>query len=115
MTYRVDITSPAEKDIYAAFDYIKEQSPANAKKWFEGIVAAILSLSTLPHRCPIIPEAKELGREMRQLLYGKRTGTFRIIFDITVTSTGQDQVRILCVRRGSRNRLQLEDLKDIEK
>ena len=66
------------------------------------------------HRCPVIEEANELGREMRQLLYGKRSGIFRVIFDIRVTAEGENQVRILCVRRGSRDRLQPEDLKELE-
>jgi plasmid stabilization system protein ParE len=114
MIYRVDITAPAERHIYAEFDRIRELAPMSAEKWFNGIVASILSLSTLPHRCPVIEEARELGREMRQLLYGKRSGVFRIIFDIRVTAAGENQVRILCVRRGSRDRLQPEDLKELE-
>ncbi len=114
MIYRVDITAPAERDIYAEFDRIREQAPTYAEKWFNGIVLSILSLSTLPNRCPMIAEATELGPEMRQLLYGKRSGTFRIIFDIRVTAEGENQVRILCVRRGSRDKLQPEDLKELE-
>lgn len=115
MAYRVDITSRAEKDIYTELDRVREQAPEYAEKWFNGIVSSILSLSNLPHRCTVVSEAKELGREMRQLLYGKRSATFRIIFDIRVNSEGEDQVRILCVRRSSRDRLQLEDLKELEK
>jgi hypothetical protein len=51
---------------------------------------AIDSLSQAPARCPVIPEAEELGFPARHLLYGKRGGVYRIkrggvyriIFDI---------------------------------
>jgi hypothetical protein len=74
MVYKVSVTRTAEDDAYAAFEYVRKSAPVNAEKWLIGLFAAILSLDTLPARCPIIPEAEELGHDVRHLLYGSRAG-----------------------------------------
>ncbi len=61
---------------------MKEESPASADKWFNGMLRAISSLENLPTRCALAPEGKDIGREVKQLLYGKRGNVYRIIFVI---------------------------------
>jgi plasmid stabilization system protein ParE len=112
MVYKVSVTRPAEDDAYAAFEYIRKSAPANAEKWLIGLFAAILSLDTLPARCPIISEAEELGHDVRHLLYGKRTGTYRIMFDIEEHSDEGPRVRILRIWHGARDRISVDDLAD---
>ena len=68
MAYDVKLTAPAEDDAYRAFEYIREQSPDAAERWLIGLFQAIFSLREIPRRCPIIPEAKMVGREVRHLL-----------------------------------------------
>ena len=46
----------------------------HAEKWLIRLFQAILSLDQLPSRCPVIPEAKELGYPARHLLFGKGNG-----------------------------------------
>jgi hypothetical protein len=61
MAYRVSLAIPAEADAYAAFERIREAAPMHAGKWLTGLFSAIFSLDEMPVRCPVIPEAEELG------------------------------------------------------
>lgn len=110
MGYQVRITSPAEGDIYAAFDCVKEVAPAVAERWLREIVRAIFSLREMPERCPIAPESEAIGHPIRHLLFGKRTAAYRIIFDIHNENEGNPMVRILRVWHGRRDQVQIEDL-----
>ena len=68
-------------------------------------MAAIDSLKILPTRFGLAAEAATVGLELRELLYGKRTGTYRVLY----TVTGQT-VRVLHVRHASRGPITLDDL-----
>src|SRR6266851_5337025 len=110
MAYKVRLTALAEADAYAAFERIRAASPAHAERWLTGLFQAVLSLGEMPARCPLIPEAEEIGRDIRQLVYGKRSGIHRIIFDIQEQSDEGPRVRVLRVWHGSRERLRVEDI-----
>ena len=110
MAYKVRLTAPAEADAYAAFEHIREVAPRSAAKWLRGLFAAIQTLEEMPARCLLIPEADELGHPARQLFYGKRTGIYRIIFDIQEQSVEGPRVRVLRIRHGSRDALTAEDI-----
>src|SRR5713226_9457656 len=77
MAYTVSFTATAEADAYAAFERIREVAPASAARWLTGLFAAIRTLADMPARCPVIPEADELGAPLRHLLYGRRTSVYR--------------------------------------
>jgi len=78
--YCVEITKIAESDIQEIFEYIARDSQSAAIGWIEEIERQIDSLETFPLRCPIIPEAQELGSgdKYRHILYGN----YRTIFTI---------------------------------
>jgi plasmid stabilization system protein ParE len=108
MAYRVSLSAPAETDAYAAFDRIREAAPIHAEKWLTGLFEAIFSLDELPDRCPVIPEATELGYPVRHLLYGKGRGVYRIIFHIS----GEGQhVSVLRIWHASRDAITADDVK----
>ena len=100
MAYRVSLAAPAEADAYAAFEHIRAAAPLHAEKWLTRLFEAIFSLDKLPTRCPVIPEAKELGFPARHLLYGRGNGVYRIIFDV---HEDEQHVRVLRVWHASRN------------
>jgi plasmid stabilization system protein ParE len=58
---------------------------------------AIASLAEFPKRCPLAPENSAFPFEVRQLLYGKKPHTYRILFTIE----GQT-VYVLHIRHGRR-------------
>ena len=65
--YRVEIARSAERD-----------APVRAAQWFAEFERQIRTLSQLPKRCPVIPEADDIGVEYRHLV----SGTYRTIFRI---------------------------------
>ncbi len=64
----------------------------------------------MPARCPVIPEADELGHPVRHLLYGRRTGVYRVIFDIQEVSEEGPRVRVLRIWHGARDAITAEDI-----
>jgi plasmid stabilization system protein ParE len=76
--YRVEITEIAESDIQNIFTYISKDKSSAAMKWIEEVERQIYSLERFPLRCAIIPEAEELGREYRHIIYGNYRTIFRM-------------------------------------
>ena len=90
-------------DADEAATYIKRSSPDAAARWFEGLLKAVFSLAEMPERCALAPEAEFLGLELRQLLYGRRSGVYRIVF--RVEHGPEPVVRVLAIRHGARQPL----------
>lgn len=82
MRYRVQIGPLARADLRAAHDYAARQAPATAAQWADRFEQALRNLQEQPQRCGIAPESKRVGRELRQLLYGRRQYKYRAIFYI---------------------------------
>jgi len=99
-TYRIIIQPEARRGIEDAYKWITEDSPPSADGWFNGMLKAISSLETLPTRCALAPEGKEIGHEIRQLIYGKQSNAYRILFVIR-----HAEVHILHVRHAKRQSL----------
>ncbi len=113
MAYRVDISLPALTDAEEAYLWIKYQAPESAGDWYEGLMKAIFSLENFPARCPVAPESDDLGTEVRQLLYGKRTHTYRILFSIEDDKTTAEQVvRIWRIWSSLRRQPYVDELKE---
>jgi len=101
MTYRVLIQATAQTEMEAAYRWIRTRSPARAARWYWGLVKAILSLDTMPERCAFAPETDAFDIKIRQLLYGKRGGVYRVLFTIQ-----DDMVSVLHVRHGAQRFLE---------
>lgn len=112
MAYKVKLTATAEADAYAAYEYIQSLSPRSAEKWLRQLFLTIATLEEMPSRCALIAEAQEIGRPLRQLLYGKRTGTYRVIFDIQEQSEEGARVRVLRIWHGAQDRVTSADVED---
>jgi plasmid stabilization system protein ParE len=98
MDFRVELTQRAQRDIAAFHVWLQGEDAGEAgAKWFAALRGAIESLAALPARCPIAPESRESPMEIRQLLYGRRPHTYRILFSID-----QQIVHVLHVRHGRR-------------
>lgn len=83
MKYRVIVIPRAKADIKVAAKWIRQNdSPEKAKSWLSGINDAIASLNTFPTRCALAPISDAFEEEIRQLLYGKGRGVYRILFTI---------------------------------
>jgi plasmid stabilization system protein ParE len=103
--YRLILQPPALDDLDAAYRWIHERAPDAADRWFNGFVEALNTLTEFPDRWGLAPENDAVEPEVRQLLYGKRSGVYRALF----TLTGQE-VRVLHIRHGARTTLTAEEL-----
>ena len=59
--FKVHWADVAEDDLQSILLYIAEDSPANARKFFEKIKEKASSLSQLPERGRIVPELQDQG------------------------------------------------------
>ena len=83
MSYRVVVTARARADAVEALRWLAERSPDNAARWYADLEKAIAKLSTMPERHPIAEdESEQLGITLRQMLYGRRRGVYRLFFSI---------------------------------
>jgi plasmid stabilization system protein ParE len=105
MTYAVRVTATALEEIDAALDWLVKRSAKAAARWHDRLLDAIQTLSSNPERCGLAPEADwyESG-ELRQMLYGKRHGVYRILFEVRGKT-----VYILRVRHTAQNLLGPDD------
>jgi toxin ParE1/3/4 len=96
MTYRVDLTDRAVRDLRRLYLTINAADSMQASAWFNGLERAVLSLDEQPARCPATPEDGDL----RHLLYGRRRHRYRIIYMI---DDGNRVVTVLHIRHGARD------------
>jgi toxin ParE1/3/4 len=98
MTYRVELTDRARRDLERLYRAINAASSERARVWFNGLEAAVLSLDAHPARCPVTPEDPAL----RHRLYGRKGHVYRVIYAIDVP---RRVVTVLHVRHGARRPL----------
>jgi toxin ParE1/3/4 len=98
MTYRVDVTARAARNLRHVYRAINAEVSGLAHAWFNGLEAAILSLEAYPARAPAAPEDDRL----RHLLYGSKPHVYRIIFAI---DERRRVVSVLHIRHGARQAL----------
>jgi plasmid stabilization system protein ParE len=111
MKYAVEVTDTAEAELDSAYCWLRDEySPDYAADWRERLLDAVTTLETFPERCPLAPEGRLVRRKIRQLLYGKRHGAYRLLFEIQ-----ERTVYILHIRHTARRPLsppaKLEDKK----
>lgn len=108
MNYRVVIETRAIRDIDEATGWIAAQASDAAERWLNAIEAEINTLSRFPERCPRPCEDGLFKHELRQLVFGRRHGRFRVIFTIR-----EDAVHVLHVRHGARPTMTKADIEEL--
>jgi toxin ParE1/3/4 len=99
MSYRVEMTQRASRDLEYLYQYIHADSSAAAARWYNGLERAICTLEHFPRRCAVAPEAGKLGRPLRHLLYGVRPHIYRVLYEI---DEPQKIVPVVTIRHGAR-------------
>ncbi len=82
MTYRVELTLRAQRDLAGIYAYIRADSSGQAALWFNGLERIILSLAEHPERGSPVPD----NRRLRQLLYGNKPHLYRILYAVRRSS-----------------------------
>jgi len=98
MAYRVELTNRARRDLRLLFVSIRAEESDAAARWFNGIERAIETLCASPYRCPAAPESR-CGHVIRQLLYGSKPHTYRILFRVAAKDR---VVFIVHIRHGAK-------------
>jgi len=104
MTYKLIIQPPALADLDEAYRWIAERSPEHAARWLNGFLDKLQTLEHFPTRCGLAVESRTIGREIRQLLYGRRGGVYRALFVLS----GRE-VHVLHIRHAARDTMTPEE------
>ena len=110
MKYRVILQRLAVQDLGKAYSWVAQYAPKSAARWLERIRAALQTLDTNPHRCPLAKENAKVEFKLREFHVGKKPNVLRAIFTID-----GDDVRVLRIRRAQRRwltRRQIEEALD---
>jgi plasmid stabilization system protein ParE len=105
MIYRVDVTATAKQNLRSAYLWSAERAPHAAALWLQRFEAELQTLATFPERFQLAPENALVEPEIRQLIFGRRQNAYRALYTIV-----GDQVRILHIRRASRDWASPSDL-----
>lgn len=83
MPYQAHLTARAERDIAEILDWFERQSarPA-ATRWLKAFLAALNRLEAGADRYPRAAEADEIGEDIREIHIGRRSGVYRVLFQI---------------------------------
>ena|SRR3990172_3914933 len=100
MKHRVVIQPSAKAELRDAYRWYYNQSPTAADRWLDKLLKAIDTLKTHPERCALAPENDAFDETIRQLLYGKKRGTYRILFTVK-----EGVVDVLHIRHAARQHL----------
>jgi len=95
MPYLVRLADRALRDMEAIYEFIEADTSEKAFAWFHDLAETIYSLERFPERGARVPESKNL----RQLLFGKKPNTYRIIFALDKRNR---VVNVLHIRHGAR-------------
>ncbi len=105
MTYRVVVTARANAGAIEAFRWKADRSARSAARWLAGLEKAIARLGELPERHLIAEdESERSGIALRQMLYGKEPGTYRLLFSIE-----EETVVLHDIRHGARGPIDLDE------
>jgi plasmid stabilization system protein ParE len=93
-------------DVDGVLRWFQEQRALSAAgRWHSQLMKRIDTLERQPGRCRLAAEAEELDLELRELLFGKRRGVYRILFVIDGRT-----VNILHIRHAARRSISSSDL-----
>src|ERR1700730_5391094 len=108
MAYRVELAKNAEAELEELYLWVVERAPNQGAAWFNSLERAILSLEQLPKRCRIAPESIDPDQPVRVFNYGRSPHVYPVFFTVDDSSK---VVRVVHVRRGTRQRPALDELK----
>jgi toxin ParE1/3/4 len=103
MTWLVNITLRAQRDLAGFYAAFEADQPGAARRWYQGLRKAILSLEAMPHRCPVVRKRAQI----RELLYGRKPNVYLVLYRIREKD---QEVDVLHIRHGARRRFSASEL-----
>jgi plasmid stabilization system protein ParE len=108
MSFSIEYTRTAERELLEVFAWIRERAPLAAQKWRLGVIAKVDSIANDPFSFRKARESARLPVEVRQALYGKRRSQYRILYMVEGT-----RVFILSIRHSFRRPLDPDDFSSL--
>ena len=105
MKFSLTLTERADREITEAYLWISERAPMAAHQWREEMIARIMTLEDTALSNRLALENGKVRYEIRQLLFGKRRGQYRIIYTIR-----GDEVVVLSVRHSFRQPIEEDEM-----
>lgn len=105
MTYQVVVSQHAKDDLRHYYHMAAKRAPETAIRWLDRFESSLQALSVRPERCPIAPEGDLVERTIRQFMFGKGVGKFRVLFAIQ-----GEHVLILHIRRSTMDKATRSEL-----
>lgn len=102
MTFLVELTNRADRDLRRIYQRINAENSRQARDWFNEPEAAVLSLDRNPARGAVTPE----DRALRELRFGRKRNVYRIIYSI---DERRHTVAMLHIRRAAQDAFTPED------
>ncbi len=99
--YLVRLTDRALRDLEVIYEFIEADTSEKTFAWFNDLAEAIYSLERFSERGAVVPESKKL----RQLLFGTKPSTYRIIYAVDKRNRVGN---VLHIRHGARTALSEE-------
>lgn len=97
--YQTRLTARAERDVEQILGWFqKQQALVAGARWYHQLLTKVATLEQNPQRCSIAEESEEVGVEVRELLFGRRAGIYRILFVVS-----GKRVEILHIRHAARD------------
>src|SRR5687767_10133688 len=93
--YRVNLTTESAGHLKEIFEYIERDSPQNASRVIERLLAAVFSLEQLPHRYRVVRDTAKVGAKVRSM----PVPPFLVRYHV---DDGPRVVTVLSVRHGAR-------------
>jgi len=103
MAFEIVLATAARADLDETYNYIAEDSPPNAKRWYAAIIERIETLSDMPHRHARLGDEGFSDREVRAIRYGSHRVIYRI-------DEAAETVYVLRIWHGARREIKPDDL-----
>ena len=116
-TYAIRILPQAKRDIDNATMRTADLNGNDiALDWYENLHLVMMTLATLPRRCPIAPEDSFFKRQIRQLQCRRTSDSpaYRILFTVAEDSDDAPTVSILHVRHAARKPMTRKEAREIQ-
>ncbi len=103
--YRVSVSANAKANLLDYYEHASKHAPRTADRWYDRFDVALQTLSTLPQRWPVASESEIYPEQIRQMLFGKGTSVYRVLFTIV-----EDEITVLHIRRSTMDTASLDEL-----
>ena len=103
--YEVELSEAAEAEVDAIFLGRMQFGQKTAERWHTGLGKALRTLAIFPKGYPIASESEKIDEGIRQMIYGKGSAAYRILYHIIEPQDDEPgRVRVLHVRHASQQR-----------